>query len=456
MIDAGSPKIVGIFTNMADPSIAVCIIDENLSVPRDTRVWREARALTEAGYLVSVICPKGRDSEPSEETIGGVRIYRPRPFEASGRISYLAEYTWALAVEFYLALRIYASTRFRIIHACNPPDTIFLIALFFKLFGVRFVYDQHDPAPELYEAKFHRKGLLYRLICLAERLTYRTATVAIATNETCREIALTRGGIPPDRSFVVRSCPDLADFHLPPPRLELKEGRRHLVVYLGIMGHQDGLDLLLKSIAHLVKDRKRRDTLFVLIGPGPERQSLQAQAASLGLEEWVRFTGGVYGDDLLEYLATADVAVAPDPRNTFNDKLTMVKILEYMACGLPVVLYDLIEGRRSAGGAALYARGNDPVDFAEQVEKLLDSEPLRQQLGAIGRKRIVGGLNWKVQKQALRNCYEMALSGAQSVPEFVEEGAFVAVSSVPAALKSLGRPANLGSAFTARNRAKTT
>jgi glycosyltransferase involved in cell wall biosynthesis len=388
---------------------AVCIIDENLPVPRDPRVWREARALTEAGYLVTVICPKGLGLENAHEILDGVEIYRHPAFEASTRLGYLIEYSWALTVEFFLTIRIYTTTRFRILHASNPPDIVFLIALFWKLFGVRFVYDQHDPAPELYEAKFQSKGFFYWLTRFAERLTYRTANVVIATNDSCRDIALIRGGVSSDRIFVVHSSPALEDFCLPMPRAELKQSRKHLVVYVGIMGPQDGIDMLLESIEYLVIQNGRRDTLFVLIGPGPEQPRLKSVAAARGLEEWVRFTGGLYGDDLLLYLATADVGVAPDPGNDFNDKLTMIKILEYQACGLPVVLYDLVEGRRSAGQGALYARRNDPIDFADQIAKLLDSESLRHRLGGTGRKRIEVSLNWEIEKQVLFKAYETAL-----------------------------------------------
>jgi glycosyltransferase involved in cell wall biosynthesis len=296
-----------------------------------------------------------------------------------------------------------------VLQACNPPDTIFLIAWFFKLFGVRFVFDQHDPAPELYVAKFGRKGLFYRLALVAERLSYYTANVVITTNDTCREIALTRGGVSPERSFVVRGSPDLENFRLPRPQPDLKQGRKHLVVYVGIMGFQDGLDLLLDSIEYLVMQKGRRDTFFALIGPGPEQPRLKSVAAARGLDEWVKFTGGLYGADLLAYLATADVAVAPDPCNDFNDKLTMIKNLEYQASGLPVVLYDLVEGRRSAEGSALFAKRNDPIDFGEQIEELLNSESLRCRLGAHGRQRIEGGLNWSVDKQVLLKAYEAAL-----------------------------------------------
>jgi glycosyltransferase involved in cell wall biosynthesis len=394
---------------MSSRPISVCIIVENLPVPFDRRVWQEARALREAGHRVSVICPKGRGFERSRETCDGIEVYRHRIWEASGVLGYLLEYSGALLAEFYLALRVYVRTRFRILHACNPPDTIFLIGLLFKLFGVRFIFDHHDLNPELFEAKFGKRGLLYRLVCWAERLTFRTADVSIATNESYREVALTRGRMRPERVFVVRSCPDLNQIRRGPPRPELKGGKTFLVVYVGVMGPQDGLDLLLESVEHIVKRQNRQDTLFVLIGGGTELPRLKALVAQQGLDACVRFTGRIPDAELAAYLSTADVCVAPDPKNPMNDKSTMNKILEYMAYARPVVLFDLTEGRRSAADAALYARPNDPVDFAEQIIKLLDSEPLRLQLGETGRQRITQSLNWEVEKKVLLEAYRTVL-----------------------------------------------
>jgi glycosyltransferase involved in cell wall biosynthesis len=394
---------------MPQKPIAVCIIVENLPVPFDRRVWQEAQALSEAGYRVSVICPKGKGFEQSRETREGIEIYRHRLWEASGPLGYLVEYGWALAAEFFLALKVYVRTRFRVLHACNPPDTIFVIGLFFKLFGARFIFDHHDLNPELFEAKFNRKGFFYRLACLAERLTFRTANVSIATNESYRNVAIIRGRMRPERVFIVESCPDLKHIHRQPPQSELKQGKSYLVVYLGVMGPQEGLDLLLESAELIIRQRNRQDALFAFIGGGTELSRLKALNAAKGLEHVVRFTGRIPDADLAAYLSTADVCVAPDPKNPMNDKSTMNKILEYMAYGCPVVLFDLTEGRRSAGDAALYARPNDPVDFAEQILKLLDSEPLRRQLGDCGRRRIEERLNWEVEKRALLEAYETVL-----------------------------------------------
>jgi glycosyltransferase involved in cell wall biosynthesis len=388
---------------------AVCIIVENLPVPIDRRVWQEARTLRDAGYRVSIICPKGSGFQKSREILEGIEIYRHWLWEASGPLGYLFEYSWALTAQFLLSLRIYARTRFRVIQACNPPDTIFLIAHFFKLFGVRFIFDHHDLNPELYETKFQRHDLGYKLVCWAERLTFKTANVSIATNESYREVAIVRGGMNRERTFVVRSCPDLTRIRIRPPQPELKEGRRHLVVYLGVMGHQDGLDLLLESIALLSKLRNCDDTLFVLIGSGPEVPRLKALAKQKGLDTLVKFPGRLPDEDVAAYFSNAAFGVAPDRSTPMNDKSTMNKILEYMAFGLPVVLYDLTEGRRSAGDAALYARNDDPEDFAQKVMTLLDSETLRTELGARGRKRIEDELNWENEKRALLEAYETAL-----------------------------------------------
>jgi glycosyltransferase involved in cell wall biosynthesis len=400
--------------------VAVCIVVENLPVPMDRRVWQEALALSEAGYKVSVICPKGRGHERSRETLEGIEVYRHPNWEASGPFGYSLEYSWALAAEFFLAVRIYWRTRFRILHACNPPDTIFLIGRFFRIFGVHFIFDHHDLNPELFEAKFGKHGFFYHLICLAERLTFRTAEVSIATNESYRAIAIARGGMRPERVFIVRSVPELKRIRRGSPQIELKQGKKYLVAYLGVMGPQDGLDLLLESIEFIVKGSAksqtsnpasgRDDVLFVLIGSGAELARLKGIAAQKGLAHVIKFTGRISDEELARYLSTADLCVAPDPATAMNDKSTMNKILEYMAFARPIVLYDLTEGRRSAGDAALYARPNDPVDFAGQILKLLDSECLRRELGERSRKRIEERLNWEMEKSALLSAYEAILS----------------------------------------------
>jgi glycosyltransferase involved in cell wall biosynthesis len=316
----------------------------------------------------------------------------------------------ALAAEFYLALKVFARTRFRILQACNPPDTIFLVALLLKPLGVRFIFDHHDLSPELFESKFGRKtGLFYRLTRLLESCSFRVAKVSIATNESFKEIAVARGGKRPEDVFVVRNCPDLTNLARPLSSSEVRFPQPLVVVYVGFMGSQDGLDLLIESIDHIVKHENRQDTHFVMVGGGTELPTLQALVAERGLNAFVSFTGVVPYEKVATYLANAHVGVAPDPKTPMNDNSTMIKILEYMAYSLPIVLFDLKEGRRSAESAALYATPNDPIDFAKQIVKLLDCEKLRRELGACGRSRVEHRLNWEAEKITLLQAYASAL-----------------------------------------------
>jgi glycosyltransferase involved in cell wall biosynthesis len=390
---------------------AVCIVVENLPVPLDRRVWKEACALRDAGFRVSVVCPKGTGpSGASHENLDGIDIYRHRRWEASRITGYLLEYTLALAAELYLTLKVFARSRFRILQACNPPDTIFLIALLLRPFGVRFIFDHHDLAPELFDAKFGGgMGLFRGLTRLLEFCSFRVAKVCIATNESFKEIAVTRGRKRAEDVFVVRNCPDLSSLGRQPLPPEVKPVKSFLVVYVGFMGSQDGLPLLIESIEYIVKHENRQDTRFVLVGGGTELPMLRALVAGRGLDSFVIFTGQVPYEDVATYLSDADVGVSPDPKTPMNDKSTMIKILEYMAYGLPVVLFDLKEGRRIADAAALYALPNDPIDFAKKITRLLDCEKLRHELGACGRRRVEDRLNWNVEKATLLDAYESAL-----------------------------------------------
>jgi glycosyltransferase involved in cell wall biosynthesis len=391
----------------------VLIIVENLPFPLVRRALQQARALRDAGYRVSVISVKGAGCEKSYEVIDGIEVYRHRFWEASSPAGYLVEYSLALATQFYLALKAYRRTRFRVVHTWNPPDIMFLIGLFFKLFGARYIFDHLDLNPELYLAKFGREDFLYRLVCLVERATFWTADVSLATNQSYREIAIQRGRMPPERVFIVRVSPEPEKMRRGPAYPELKHGKKFLVVYLGVMGPQDGLDLWVDSIEYMVGKMGRDDTFFTFIGSGTELPHIKDLVAQKGLQSVVEFTGRIPGEELAKYLSTAEVGVAPDPLNPMNDKSTMGKILEYMAFGMPVVLFELTEGRRSAADAALYARPNDPVDFAEKVLALLDSESLRRELGERGRRRIVEQFNWEIDRHALLQAYEVALRSSK-------------------------------------------
>ncbi len=396
----------------------VLIIVENLPCPFDRRVWQEALTLRANGYDVSIVCPKGRGYDKSYEALEGIHIYRHSlPVEADSAFSYALEYTYALFVESWLALRIALTRGVDIIHACNPPDTIFLLGRVFKLFGKRFIFDHHDVNPELYEAKFGRRDIWYRLLCLLERWTFATADVSIATNESYRRIAIARGGMPPERVFVVRSGPDLSRLQRFPVNDALRQGKRFLVAYVGVIGKQEGLDLLLTAAAYMRNELQRTDVHFTIMGDGTEVPALRAMSRELGVDSFVEFRGRVSESTLWETLGTADVCVNPDRANAMNDKSTMNKILEYMALGKPIVQFDLTEGKVSAGDGSLYAAKNDPRDFARKLCALLDDVEARARMGEINRQRVEGVLAWHHQVPKLLAAYQKAMGEARSRDE---------------------------------------
>ncbi len=385
----------------------VLIIVENLPLPFDRRVWQEARTLLNAGYTVSIICPKGKGYEASYECLDGVHIHRhPQPFEAEGALGYALEYGTALFWEFFLALKVGYKRGFDVLHACNPPDTIFILGAFFKLFGKKFLFDHHDINPELYEAKFGRRDVFYKLMVLLERLTFKTANVSIATNESYKKIAITRGGMPEDKVYIVRSGPDLGRLKILPPDNTLKKGRSFFVGYVGVMGKQEGIDYLLNSVSHIVHTLKRTDVQFGLVGGGTSLSDMEQLARELGVSDYVTFFGRVPDSELLRALNTADVCVNPDVVNEMNDKSTMNKIMEYMSLGKPIVQFEMTEGRFSAQEASLYAEKNNAVDFANKIIKLLDDSALREKMGAFGRMRVQNELEWCHEEPKLLAAYQ--------------------------------------------------
>lgn len=388
----------------------VLIIVENLPLPFDRRVWQEARTLVAAGATVSVICPTGKGYEARYEVLEGVHIYRhPLPPDGKGPIGFLREYSAALFWETILAWKVYFKHGIDVVHGCNPPDLIFLVALQFRLLGVRFIFDHHDINPELYEAKFKKRGTFWGLMVLLERLTFKAATVSIATNRSYRAIALERGGMMPDDVFVVRSGPDLSKLRQVPPAEKWRGGRRYLVGYVGVMGEQEGIDLLIAAVEHIVVRMRRHDIQFCLVGDGPSLPGLKAETVRRGLADYISFPGRAPDRDLLEILSTADVGVNPDRVNAMNDKSTMNKIMEYMALGKPIVQFDVTEGRFSAQEASLYARANDPTDMAEKIVALLENPEQRAAMGAFGQQRVANELSWIHQVQPLIDAYRRAL-----------------------------------------------
>ncbi|HYD31442.1 MAG TPA: glycosyltransferase family 4 protein [Azospirillaceae bacterium] len=394
----------------SDRARAVLFIVENLPVPFDRRVWQEATTLRAAGYQVAVICPVGKGCEERYQELDGIHIYRhPLPVEADGALAYPAEYATALFWEMVLAWRVLFRHGFDAIHACNPPDTIFLIGgLFKRLLGKRFIFDHHDLCPELYEAKFGRRDFFWRLMVRLERWTFRTADVVIATNQSYRAVAIERGGVDPSRVFVVRSGPKLDRLHILPPVPRHRHGRRFLIGYLGVMGVQEGIEYLLEAMLHLIRDQGRRDIHLALVGGGSHLAALQRRAEELGVAGHCTFYGRVPDQLLLEVLNTADVCVNPDTWNELNDKSTMNKIMEYMSLAKPIVQFDMTEGRYTAGDASLYARPNDALDLATKLAELLDDEERRRHMGALGRRRVEDELSWEHEAPNLLAAYEAA------------------------------------------------
>ena len=393
----------------------VLIIVENLPVPFDRRVWQEATALREAGYAVSVICPKGRGHTLSEETISGINVYRHNlPLEASGASGYLLEYGAALFWELFLSFRVLRRHGFDVIHACNPPDLIFLVAAVHKaLSAKKFIFDQHDLNPELYEVKFGRRGFFHRLLQLFERLTFRLADASIATNQTFKSIAITRGGMAADKVWVVKSYPDLARFKRVEPEAGLRQRFRLIAGYVGIIASQDGVDLLVRAMAHIRMRMERFDIGCVIIGNGPEYENLRALARNLQVEDCVVFTGYLGGQALLSHLSALDIGVIPDPPNPCNDKLSMNKVFEYMALGLPFVQFDLPQSRSEAGEAAVVAKEATPEALAEAMVDLLDDQAARQRMGAYGLATAQRDFQWAHEKQALLEAYGSVIGAAE-------------------------------------------
>lgn len=390
---------------------AVLIIVENLPVPFDRRVWQEACALRDAGYSVSVICPKLRGYTAGEETLEGIHIYRHSiSVEASGLAGFFREYTSALWGEFLLSWKVWWRHRPAVIHICNPPDLLFLVALPFKFLGVRLIFDVHDLCPEMFEAKFGRRGLVYSVVRAAERLTFAAANVVLATNQTVKNVAMTRGRKNEARVFIVRTAPKISASAIP-PNPGLKKGRACLVGYVGVMGNADGVHLLIEAAGHLVKNKGRRDTQFLIMGTGPEYDRLAALRDELKLGEFVDLPGRVSNEFLFAALQTIDIGVSSDPKNTYNDGCTMNKVLEYMAFGKPQVMFDVVEGRASAGPAAVYVAENSGTGLAEGIQTLLDDPHRRAEMGRLGRLRLENDLHWGLSVRELLRAYEIALSG---------------------------------------------
>ena len=400
----------------------VLIIVQNLPVPFDRRVWLECRALVSAGYRVAVVCPKGK-GDPSYQVIDGVQLYKYRPYAPGGsKLSFIAEYVYSFLATAWLALKARRSGRFAVIQACNPPDIFWPIALAFRAAeGTRFVFDHHDLCPELYESRFPEGPKLpYRGLRALERRTHRAADHVISTNDSYRQIAIRRSGKASSAVTVVRTGPDPERLRRGPADPGQRRGRRYLVAYIGVMGPQDGVNIVVRAANIVARELGRDDIGFTLIGSGDCFDELVALRDELGLAGVVEFTGRAPDELVSRILSTADVGLSPDPKNPLNDVSTMNKSMEYMAFELPVVAFDLRETRVSTGDAAVYVKPNDIHEYAKAIVRLLDDEDKRARLGKLGRARVEQELAWCHQERAYLGVYDRLTGGARALDRIAE------------------------------------
>ncbi len=396
----------------------ILIVVQNLPVPFDRRVWLEATTLAKAGYRISVICPKAKGFNAGFEILEDVEIYRyPLPIDAGSKLGFVAEFIWCFVATALLSLRIAIVGRgFDVLHVCNPPETYWLLGQFWRLFGTVFLFDHHDLSPEMYQAKFGGGGLVMKVLLWLERRTLSCAQVVVTTNQSHKTVAIERGGKRPEDIYIVRSGPQLARFTHYPPDPVWRQNRRYLLVYLGEICKQDGVDHLIRAIKRLVETYRFVDFHCVLVGGGPHQPAIKAYAAELGVAAYTTFTGRVSDELLCRILSSADIAVDPDPKNDWTDKSTMNKVVEYMYFGLPIVCYDLTEARVSAAGAALYVEANDEDALARGVMQLAGDEAVRARMRGFGMNRVRSALAWDYSEPHLLAAYDkaMALVGART------------------------------------------
>jgi glycosyltransferase involved in cell wall biosynthesis len=396
----------------------VLIIVQNLPVPFDRRVWLECQALVRAGHQVAVVCPKGKD-DPSYQVVDTVELYKYRPYAPGGsKLSFITEYAYSFAATAWHTLKARRKGKFAVMQACNPPDIFWPIAMALRAADrTKFVFDHHDLCPELFQSRFADGPMLpYLGLRALERRTHRTADHVISTNDSYRDIAIHRSGKQPEDVTVVRTGPDPDKLKRGPQHPELRRGHEHLVSYIGVMGPQDGVDIVVKAADIVIHEMGRTDIAFTLIGKGDCFDDLVALRDKLGLGGHVEFTGRAPDDLVKRVMSAADVGLSPDPKNPLNDVSTMNKTMEYMSFELPVVAFDLIETKVSAGDAAVYVKPTgdpeqDVRDYAKAIVDLIDDEDTRIRMGELGRNRVEEELAWSHSERAYVGVYQR-LTGA--------------------------------------------
>lgn len=383
----------------------ILMLLENNPYPQDSRVRKEATTLSGAGYDVTVISPRGT-GQPWHECVKGVRVYRfPAAKSGDGLFGYAWEYGWSMLAFGLISLWVLLRHGFDVVHTHNPPDMLVLVALFYKLLGKRFVFDHHDLSPEMYYARFRGQGShsVHRVLLALEKLSCRAADHVIATNQSYRKVEVERDGVPESHITIVRNAPIIGRDEPAVQPVDIGEAGKLLIGYMGVIGYQDGVDNLLHALCHL--RTVRHDFLCVVMGDGDALADVKALAAQLRLGDCVRFLGWIPQQQVASYLQAMDICAAPEPLDDYNDRSTVIKITEYMAAGKPIVAFDLTEHHVTADDAALYAKPNDPCDFACKIVELMDDPQRRTLMGRYGRQRVEETLNWSQQAQNLLSVY---------------------------------------------------
>jgi glycosyltransferase involved in cell wall biosynthesis len=392
-------------------SLHILFIVENNTVPTDIRVWREAKTARKSGYDVSVIAPQSKVFCKKYEVIDGINIYRhPTLSNGGSKLNQLFEYGNAFLWESILSLQVFLNKRFDIIHAANPPDHIFLIARLFRLFGVRFIFDHHDLAPELYLGKFSSsRNLVYRVLKLMERFSCKTADAVVSTNESYKRIVLNRHGLNSESVFVVRNDPEVEEERKLKPQGEVLNNGQKELLFVGSINVQDGVDLLIKTVHILVNRLQQCKIHCTVVGDGDHLQRVQRLCDELGVRSFFTFTGYVHDRRIVqEHIEEADICLETAPDSEANRKSTFIKVMEYMLSGKPVVAFDLDETRFTVAEAGVLVEPNNLIHFAKAIQELIENPSKRRSLGQMARSRILNGLNWDNASKEMMRAYKYA------------------------------------------------
>jgi len=380
------------------------LIVQNNSFPFDKRVYREATSLKENGYNVFVICPRSNHDKEKELVYEEIHIKRYKDYLAKGGVvSYLLEYASSVLKIFFLFLASVIKNKIDVVHVANPPDFFWPIALTCKLFGIKFIYDQHDLSPEMSMVKFQNR-ILKKLLMLNEKLTVKFADAIIVVNNNFKERLITEWGTDRNKITVVYNGPHESFRVIQNDAMSDKYKNKKVILYIGLMTVNDNIEVIVNAANELINNRNKKDLHFVLIGDGDVRKKMEELAASYSITKNIEFTGIVNHDMVRKFLNVAEVCIAPDLPNGLNEYLTLVKVLEYMKTSKAFVAFKLKETMDFANGAGLYA--DDEADFASKIIYLLENPDVSATMGALGSKIINDNYLWSHSEEKLLNLYK--------------------------------------------------